>query len=58
MQLEFENDNEIQVDSNEPVKVETNNVPLSFSFVHLVTDDGDELVKVEDNHNIPFNFRF
>lgn len=56
VQLDFENDDDL-VDTD-PVKVESNSVPLSFSFVHLVTEDGDELVKVEDNRDIPFNFRF
>jgi len=57
LQLGFENDDDLQVDTD-PVKVETNNIPLSFSFVHLTNDDGDELIKLEDNRNIPFNFRF
>ena len=28
------------------------------NFLHISTEDGDELVKLEDNRGVPFDFRF
>ena len=28
------------------------------NFVHLKNEDGDELIKIEDNNQVPLNFRF
>lgn len=39
-------------------KVSESNVPLDFHFVHLAFEDDSELVKIENNKNIPLNFRF
>ena len=55
--MDQNDDSDVQLGAGEKM-ADDGKVPFDFHFVHLSNDEGDELVKIEDNRGIPLNFRF
>ena len=55
--VQFDDEEDVEVDNKDVLKLEQRHVPLNFDFVGLKDDDVSKMESLEDTSSIPINFR-